>query len=237
MTVIHASNSDNSLDNTSDEHANSAHVFMGGTFDPIHFGHLRTALEIQQWLCVEHVYLMPANVPVHRETPGSSAKARLAMVEKAIAGESALRCDPREILSDRPSYTIYTLEMLRKELGPAKPVCMVVGMDSFMSFDQWFRFDEYLEYCHIIVVARPGYHFKPNQVLKQLLAKHQVEPKSDILTQSAGGILVHELTPLSISATYIRELIADGRSPRYLLPDDVWNFIQQHKLYFSKKDS
>ncbi len=208
---------------------------MGGTFDPIHFGHLRTALEIQQWLGVEHVCLMPANVPVHREAPGSSATARLAMVEHAIEGEMALRCDPREILSDRPSFTIYTLERLREELGLAKPVCMVVGMDSFMSLDQWFRFYEYLNYCHIIVVARPGYDFKPNQTLRQLLARHQVERKNDILTQPAGGILVHELTPLSISATHIRELITSGQSPRYLLPDSVWDFIQQHKLYFSEK--
>lgn len=208
---------------------------MGGTFDPIHYGHLRTALELQQWLDVEHVYLMPANVPVHREMPGSTAAARLAMVEQAITGENALRCDAREILSDRPSFTIYTLEALRKELGSATPVCMVMGMDSFLSLDQWFRFDEYLTYCHIIVVARPGYHFQPNQTLKRLLAKHQVALKSDILAQPAGGILVHELTPLSISATHIRALLAKGQSPRYLLPDSVWEYIQQHKLYGSKE--
>lgn len=210
---------------------------MGGTFDPIHYGHLRTALEIQQWLNVAHVYLMPAKVPVHRERPGATAEARLEMVEQAIEDESALCCDSREIFSDRPSFTIYTLEVLRKELGSEMPVCMVIGMDSFLSLDQWFHFDEYLAYCHIIVVSRPGYHFAPNKTLEQLLVKHQVQLKSDVLTQPAGGILVHELTPLSISATHIRELLDEGLSPRYLLPDSAWNYIQKHKLYFSRKDS
>lgn len=213
----------------------TVHVFMGGTFDPIHFGHLRTALEIQQWLNVDSVSLMPANVPVHRQAPGSSACARLAMVEEAIVGEQALRCDSREILSDRPSYTIYTLEALRKELGVETPVCMVMGMDSFLSLDQWFRFDEYLTYCHIIVVARPGYRFEPNQRLKHLLQGHQVDTKNDILREPSGSILIHELTPLSISATHIRELLANGESPRYLLPDSVWRYIQKNKLYYTDK--
>ncbi|MGY8870642.1 MAG: nicotinate-nucleotide adenylyltransferase [Pseudomonadales bacterium] len=213
----------------------AAHVFMGGTFDPIHYGHLRTALEIQQWLRVESVHLMPASVPVHRQEPGSTALARLAMVEEAIAGESALRCDSREILSDQPSYTIYTLEALRKELGLETPVCMVMGMDSFLSLDQWFRFDEYLSFCHIIVAARPGYRFEPNQRLKHLLQGHQVDTKNDILNKSSGSILIHELTPLSISATYIRELMANGESPRYLLPDSVWHYIQKNKLYYTDK--
>lgn len=213
----------------------TAHVFMGGTFDPIHFGHLRTALEIQQWLKVESVHLMPANVPVHRQAPGSNALARLTMVEDAIVGEPALRCDSREILSDKPSYTIYTLEALRKELGSEIPVCMVIGMDSFLSLDTWFRFDEYLSFCHIIVAARPGYLFEPNQTLKQLLQGHQVDTKNDILKKPSGSILLHELTPLSISATYIRELMASGRSPRYLLPDSVWRYIQKNKLYYTDK--
>lgn len=213
----------------------AAHVFMGGTFDPVHFGHLRTALEIQQWLNVSSVSLMPSNVPVHRQVPGSTAIARLAMVEEAIAEEGALRCDPREILSDRPSYTIYTLEALRQELGLETPVCMVMGMDSFLSLDQWLRFDEYLSLCHIIVVARPGYLFDPNGALKQLLEEHQVETKDDILKTPSGSILIHELTPLSISATHIRELMANGESPRYLLPDSVWHYIQKHKLYYTDK--
>jgi nicotinate-nucleotide adenylyltransferase len=213
----------------------TAHVFMGGTFDPIHYGHLRTALEIQQWLKVESVSLMPANVPVHRQVPGSSACARLAMVKEAIAGEPALRCDAREILSERPSYTIYTLEALRKELGLEVPVCMVMGMDSFLSLDQWLRFDEYLSFCHIMVVGRPGYRFEPNQTLQHLLQEHQVTTKDDILKKPSGSILVHELTPLSISATHIRELLANGESPRYLLPDSVWHYIQTNKLYYTDK--
>lgn len=205
---------------------------MGGTFDPIHNGHLRTALEIQQTLQVGRVALMPAKQPVHRESPGSSATARLKMVELAVADEPALMCDPREILAEQPSYTIYTLEALRKELGADASVCMVIGMDSFLSFDTWHRYAEFLTFCHIIVVARPGFACHPNKALAQLLADHQVKDKHALLTEAAGSILILELTPLSISATEIRRLLQQGVSPRYLLPDSVLTYIQHNKLYY-----
>ncbi len=205
---------------------------MGGTFDPIHHGHLRTALEIQQTLNIKQVALMPAKQPVHRESPGSNADARLAMVERAVADEPALMCDPREILADQPSYTIYTLEALRKELGADTSVCMIIGMDSFLSFDTWHRYEEFLRFCHIIVVARPGFECRPNEALTQLLADHQISDKYSLLTEASGNILILELTPLSISATEIRSLLSKGLSPRYLLPDSVLQYIQQNKLYY-----
>lgn len=204
---------------------------MGGTFDPIHNGHLRTALEIREWLDVEKVWLMPSKRPVHRDLPGSTSSDRLAMVQCAVANEPGLACDPREVISDQPSYTIFTLEALRQELGTQMPVCMIMGMDAFLSLDQWLRYEEYLAFCHILVVARPGYDFEPNTTLTGLLKKHQVTSPEAIWQRPNGSIIVHQLTPLSISATQIRAIRAQGLSPRYLVPDSVCQYIQEHKLY------
>ena len=202
---------------------------MGGTFDPIHNGHLRTALEIREWLGVEKVWLMPSKRPVHRDLPGSTSSDRLTMVQCAVANDAGLACDPREVMSDQPSYQIF--ESLRQELGAQIPVCMTMGMDAFLSLDQWLRYDEYLAFCHIIVVARPGYDFEPNATLVALLKKHQVASPEVMWQQPNGSIIVHQLTPLSISATQIRAISAQGLSPRYLVPDSVCQYIQEHKLY------
>jgi len=209
----------------------AAYVFMGGTFDPVHNGHLRTALEIQQWLAVDCVHLMPSKRPVHREVPGCRAKDRLAMVELAVQNEPALHCDAREIESDKDSYTVYTLADLRKELGTRQPVCMVLGMDAFLGLDSWHRYEDLMSLCHIMVVARPGYALAPNAVLADLLEKHQVATKTALLREPNGHILIHELTPLDVSATEIRLLLNQGKSPRYLLPDAVLNYIEEKQLY------
>ena len=205
-------------------------MFMGGTFDPVHFGHLRTALEIQQWLGVPKVHLIPSHRSVHRDQPERSAAHRLQMVELAIADEPALVSDPREVQSNQPSYSVYTLEALRKELGEQVPVCMVIGMDSFLGLDQWYRYEDLLSLCNLIVVARPGISFAPSPSLQALLQRHQTQVEQ-LLVKPAGALVVHELTPLSISATQIRGLIAQGKSPRYLLPESVLQYIQEQHLY------
>jgi nicotinate-nucleotide adenylyltransferase len=209
----------------------AAHVFMGGTFDPIHNGHLRTALEIQQWLGVDYVNLMPSKRPVHREAPGCRAQDRLAMVELAVHNEPALRCDSREIDSDQASYSVYTLAGLRKELGANQPVCMVLGMDAFLGLDLWHCYEDIMSLCHIIVVARPGYALTPNKVVADLLKKHQATAREALLGKPHGHIVIHELTPLDISATDIRSLLQKGLSPRYLLPEAVLDYIEKMQLY------
>lgn len=208
-----------------------AHVFMGGTFDPVHHGHLRTALEIGDWLAVGKVWLMPCKQPVHRSEPGSSSLHRRAMLDLAVADEPRLGCDPRELESEQPSYTIYTLQQLRRELGEQKPICMVIGMDAFLSLPSWYRWQEYFSLCHIVVVARPGYTLTPDETLARLLGQRQTFDKGVLTAQPAGYIHVHQLTPLQISATQIRDLIRAGHSARYLVPDVVGRYIQQQHLY------
>ncbi|MBS99997.1 MAG: nicotinate-nicotinamide nucleotide adenylyltransferase [Oceanospirillaceae bacterium] len=204
---------------------------MGGTFDPIHNGHLRTALEIRQWLDVPEVCLIPSKMPVHRGEPGCTSEQRLEMVRLAVAAEPSLTADDREILSAQPSYSLLTLESLRAELGPDKPLCMVMGMDAYLTLPGWHRWERFLDLCHIIVVARPGYDYRPEAQMRQFTDSHAASSAAVLKSTPCGHVLIHELTPLGISATQIRQLIARGESPRYLLPDPVWNYIQTNKLY------
>lgn len=208
-----------------------AYVFMGGTFDPIHHGHLRTALELQQWLGVDHVWLVPSRTPPHRDAPGTTSEQRLEMVRLAVADEPALGVDDREVRSDQPSYSLLTLRSLRQELGPERPLCMVLGMDAYLGLPSWHGWEELIGLCHIIVVRRPGYIYEPQATMGRFTRAHETTSLAAVLGTPCGRVLMHELTPLSISATQIRQLVARGLSPRYLCPDPVWHYIQQHRLY------
>ncbi|WP_432696794.1 nicotinate-nucleotide adenylyltransferase [Marinobacterium sp. YM272] len=210
---------------------NAPFVFMGGTFDPVHNGHLRTALEIQQWLDIPEVCLIPSKMPVHRDEPGCTSEQRLAMVELAVADEPSLTADDREILSDKPSYSLLTLESLRQELGAARPLCMVMGMDAYMTLSKWHQWERFIDLCHILVVTRPGYPLALDHGMRAFTEQHAANSKAELLSAPAGKVLIHELTPLGISATQIRHLVASGRSPRYLMPDAVWDYIQSNRLY------
>ncbi len=205
-------------------------MFMGGTFDPIHNGHLRTALEIRHWLGVDRVGLIPAKTPVHRGDPGCSSEQRLRMVELAVKDEAALFADDREIRSAEASYSLLTLLGLRAELGPERPVMMVMGMDAFLSLPGWHGWQQLTDYAHLLVVQRPGYQQPLCPVLARFAEQHKVDSPEQ-LPGAAGGLLFHELTPLAISATQVRESILRGESPRYLLPDAVWHYIQENRLY------
>ncbi len=212
-------------------------VFMGGTFDPIHHGHLRTALEIRQWMGVQRVCLLPSRMPVHREQPGCSSAQRLEMVRLAVEHEPALCVDDREVLSDQPSYSLLTLQALRDEIGPQRPLCMILGMDAYLGLPGWHGWEQLLDYCHIIVVRRPGYVYEPDEQMHRFLRAHEIRSLDAVLSSPHGRVLMHELTPLSISATQIRQLVTRGLSPRYLCPDAVWHYMQQHKLYVNEEDS
>lgn len=204
---------------------------MGGTFDPIHNGHLRTALEIQQWLGVSQLYLIPSKTPVHRDAPGCTSAQRLSMAQLAVQGENALGIDVREINSDKPSYTLNTLQELRGELGDETPICMVMGMDAYQTLPSWHEWQQFLALGHLIVVQRPGYQLAEDSVMGDLTRKHRADNPEELLSMPAGKVLIRELTPLGISATQVRQTISSGLSPRYLIPDQVWQYIKENQLY------
>jgi len=203
---------------------------LGGTFDPIHFGHLRTALELYQAHELAEVRLVPCYQPVHRKFPVASPEHRLAMVATAIADEPALHVEDCEIKRQGPSYTIDTLEFLRLKF-PHTPLCLIMGIDALLGFPSWHRWEDILKLAHLIIAHRPQYHLPLTGVIADLL-KQRLKQQSAALHESmAGNIVLHPVTPLEISATDIRKQIAAGRNPRYLLPDAVYQYIKQHGVY------
>lgn len=205
-------------------------AMLGGTFDPVHAGHLRSAVEVREALGLDEVRLVPAHIPPHRDKPVAGAAQRRQMLELAVAGEPGLRVDARELQRQAPSYSFDTLTSLRAELGGDTALSLIVGMDAFARLDTWHRWRELLDIAHIIVVARPGCETPRSGAVAALLA----ERRSDagiLKRQRSGSIVSLELTPLPISASLLRGLIGAGRSPRYLLPDAVWNYIREQRLY------
>jgi nicotinate-nucleotide adenylyltransferase len=204
---------------------------FGGTFNPVHYGHLRSALELVERLGLDQLRLMPCAVPPHREAPGCSAADRSAMVDLAVAGEPHLVCDSRELERSGISYTIDSLFELRHELGPERGLCLVMGCDAVLKVTSWHRWDELLEQAHIVVIARPGWQLPTSGPVADWLTTHRARDPGALSEQAAGSILIEELRPLDISSTEIRSLLQSGRSARYLMPEAVLDYIETHRLY------
>lgn len=207
------------------------HVIYGGTFDPVHHGHLRLALEVRDRIGVQEISLVPCHVPPHRGETGANPDQRLGLLRLAIAGEPGLRIDDRELKREGASYTADTLRQLRDELGPDEPLVMVVGSDSFAGFDRWRDWQQIPDLAHVVVVCRPGAPLSASGVPGKLLAERHVSDPGRLHLSPAGCLIELEPPLLDISATAIRERIAEGRSPRYLLPDTVWAEIRRQGLY------
>lgn len=203
---------------------------LGGTFDPIHFGHLRLALELYQAFNLEHIRLIPCHQPVHRKSPTASPEDRLAMAKRAVASETALKIEECEIKRKGPSYTIDTLLELRKK-APQVPFCILIGIDAFLGFPSWHRWQEILDNAHLIVAHRPNYHLPATGVIAKLIRDRLVEETEVVHQKLQGCILLHPITSLEISATDIRKQIAMGKNPRYLLPDNVYEYIKKRGTY------
>jgi nicotinate-nucleotide adenylyltransferase len=204
---------------------------FGGTFNPVHYGHLRSALELVQRLDLAQLRLMPSAVPPLREEPDCSAEHRAAMVELAVAQEPRLVCDRRELGREGKSYTIDSLIELRGEVGDQRSLSMVMGCDAVLDIAKWHRFDELLEWAHIIVIARPGWDLPQTGALAEWIGKHRLASSASLGDSPAGGILIEELRPLEISSTEIRKILAAGNSVRYLMPQSVLEYIDTNTLY------
>ena len=203
---------------------------LGGTFDPVHIGHLRGAVEVAELFALDEVRLIPSARPPHRDTPQVSAEDRLAMVCRAVDGVPGLRVDDRELRRERPSYTIDTLESLRAELAADDQLFLVLGWDAFCGLPSWHRWEELLLHCHLLVLQRPDADMEAPDALRNLLAARSVsDPQA--LSGPGGQIAFVWQTPLEISATQLRERLAQGRSIRFLVPDAVLAYIQTQGLY------
>ena len=205
---------------------------LGGTFNPIHFGHLRMAQELADALNLDEVRFIPAASPPHKTTPTVSAQQRAAMVQLAIDDNPLFKLDARELERAGASYTIDTLISLREEFGSKASLCLMMGSDAFTKLDSWHRRDELLNYCHIILVQRPNAKSeKLSDKMTAFLSEHYTENLDDLAEKTAGYIHMQTITAQDISATHIREKLALGNSAKYLMPDAVLAYIQQQQLY------
>ena len=204
---------------------------LGGTFDPIHYGHLRPALELLHTLELAEVRFVPCRIPAHRGTPLVTAEQRLALVRLATAGQPGFVADDRELRREGPSYMFDTLTSLRAEVGAETPLVLIVGADAFRDLHTWHRWRELTGLAHIVVMQRPGAAQSLPPVLAEFATPRVVHAPAALRQQPAGGVLFQPVTQLSISATQIRALLARGQSPRYLLPDPVLAFIHDRALY------
>ncbi|MEM9254905.1 MAG: nicotinate-nucleotide adenylyltransferase [Pseudomonadota bacterium] len=204
---------------------------FGGTFNPVHYGHLRSALELVEKLGLAELRLMPSARPPLRRAPSCSAEHRTAMVELAVAGEPLLKCDDRELQREGKSFTYDSLQELRAELGQARSLCMVLGCDAVLDIAAWHRWRELLDLAHVVVIARPGWLLPESGEVAHWLETHRAQGDTALLARPAGHILIEELRPLAISATEIRDLLRAGRSPRYLMPQPVLEYIHTYELY------
>jgi nicotinate-nucleotide adenylyltransferase len=205
---------------------------FGGTFDPIHFGHLRMALELKQQLSLDEMRLIPGHKPPHREQPQVSSKQRLKMLQLALQDCPQLQWDDRELNREKNSYTYDTLREFREEFGSDISLVLCMGEDAFAGISTWYCWQEIIHLAHIVVIARPGWAVPDQGDVRNFLKQHQ-GTVADLQRYPAGKIVMQSLRLLPISATEIRQQITRGESPQFLLPDAVWKFIREKRLYLS----
>ena len=200
---------------------------FGGTFDPVHYGHLRSALEVKEIFGLKEVRLIPSAQPPHREQPSATAPMRLHMLELAIKNQPGLIIDTRELNRHGASYMVDTLKSLRQEFKD-EPLLLFIGSDAFNQLKTWHQWQHLFDFAHIIVMTRPGFTIQnPEDFFKTRVAAGTTE----LANNAAGKLYFQQVTQLDISATAIRNMIAEQKNPGFLLPDTVIAYIRQHKLY------
>ncbi len=204
----------------------------GGTFDPVHYGHLRTALEVRETLGLTELRFVPCQIPAHRDTPGATPEQRLAMLRAALPDAAAgTRIDTRELERSGPSFMVDTLISLREEIGSTIPLLLIVGLDAFLGLPRWRRWETLLELAHVAVMRRPGFEPEwPTELVREQ-DRRLTHQAADLRDRPSGLIHFVNVMQLDISASRIRCLIANGQSARNLTPDTVLEVIDRLGLY------
>lgn len=214
-------------------------ALLGGTFDPIHYGHLRPAISLANEVDLKQIRLLPNHIPPHKPQPEANTEQRLAMLALAIEDLPLFALDVSEILpetSTRPSYTVETLQAWRCKNGNQKPLAFIMGQDSLLGLPTWHKWQTLLDYCHLLICRRPSYSTQTdNTKLQQWIDTHQTNDVKD-LHNSPNGYIYLAHTPLEdISATEIRQNINNAQNCKNLLPPKVWQYIHTQGLYGTKK--
>lgn len=203
----------------------------GGTFNPVHFGHLRTALEVTELFDLNQLRLIPCRLPAHRRQPDVAAEMRLAMLHLACTDMPDFYVDRRELDRAGPSYMVDTLVSLRAEY-PGDSLLLFIGLDAFAGLSNWHQWQRLFDYAHVVVMTRPNCEVSE---LPAFLRQKICTERESLRQQTAGLLYFQGVTALDISATAIRDVIASGRNPKFLLPDAVISYIRQHQLYLSSE--
>ncbi len=206
---------------------------FGGTFDPVHLGHIALADAALRELPLAEVLWLPSGSPGHRAPPVAGAAQRLAMLELALAGNSRFRIDSAELAADEPTYTVHTLTRLRMQLGTEQPLVLLVGADSFLSLPTWLRWRELFDLAHIAVADRPCHQHEAGAMPKELALEleRRAAPAGRLDKCAAGAIVRFTMPQLEISSSAVRAAIAAGKSAGHLLPNAVLAYIDAHRLY------
>lgn len=207
-------------------------AMLGGTFDPVHLGHLRSAVELREALALDRVHLIPASVPPLRGEPRVSPEQRLGLLRLGIGDTPGLIADPRELHREGPSWSADTLASLREEFGVDARLVMALGHDAFLRLADWHEPERLFAMAHLVVIDRPDYEAPLPAALEALIAGREVDKPAALMARPAGGLLRLALpSRMAISATEVRRRLAEDRSVRYLLPEAVERHLLVHGLY------
>ena len=210
---------------------NMSVALLGGTFNPIHFGHLNLANCLVDYLQVESMRMIPCAIPPHRETPSVSAEKRLAMLQLAIDDHPLLTSDDLELRKSTPSYSIETVQQIRQQVGEETPLFFCIGMDSLLTIDSWHQWQKLLDYCHLAICPRPGNKLPIKGHLAEWIEQNLCDDIDRIKTLAQGCLHLCKIPLKDISSTAIRDSIKCAQSIDHLTPKSVVNFITKHSLY------
>lgn len=208
---------------------------FGGTFDPVHFGHLRLATELAEAFHLDQVIFIPAGLPYHRGREAhASNDQRLTMLKLATQRDARFDVDDRELRREGPTYTYDTLAEIRGEKGPEAPLVFLTGSDAFRGIDTWHRWTELFDLAHFVVAIRAddqAWQAKgPGTFPREAWPRITLNPR-ELLSAPSGKVMTYFMTPIAISSTAIRTLARESASIRYLTPDPVVEYIRSHSLY------
>jgi len=206
-------------------------ALFGGTFNPIHFGHLKLAIELTELLQVQPMRMLPCAIPPHRETPCATPEQRLAMLKLAIDKQPQLKADSLELHRATPSYSIDTLELVRQQIGMQVPLFLCLGMDSLTGLDSWHRWRELLDFCHIVVCPRPGWEIPTQGQLANWIDQHKCDDLTALKKCPAGQLYICDLPMLDLSSSEIRDHIKQDKKIDHMTPESVIEYIKLHSLY------
>ena len=211
-------------------HLDEPLALFGGTFDPVHYGHLRCADEARQKLGLNKLYLLPAGSPVHRTSPRATSEQRLEMLQLAQVEFPNLAIDSRELTRSGPSYMVDTLREVRS-LFPQRSVCLLIGQDAANRLHSWHEWEQLFSLANIVVLSRPGESEEYRHDLTRKIHNRLVTEVHDLAHAAADCVLQLQVSPVDISSTSIQSMMRLGRSPKSMMPDSVLNYIEENRLY------